>query len=462
MKPYKRGLFIFHRDFRITDNIGLYRAAQMCEKVYTIFVFTPDQVTKNRYKSDNAVQFMIESLEDLASQLKRGGGRLLTFYDTQNNVIERFIKTVKVDALFFNKDYTPYAVERDNSAEKLCNKYDIPCIMEHDYYLYEPGSILSGSKDIYKKYTPFYDHVVKLPVEKPIKSKPTNLNGNKLRLPKQINLKRAMNKFTDFNENILVHGGRKIGLKRLDDSLKEQRNYTEDRDTLSYSTSFLSAYLKFGCVSIREVYHAYKKKYGRKHGLIRELIWRDFFAHILYRFPEVMGSSYIQKLKKLNWRNNKKDFKKWCKGETGYPVVDAGMRQLNKTGYMHNRCRMIVADFLVKTLLIDWRWGERYFAQKLTDYDIASNNGNWQNISSTGVQTTPYFRNFNPFIQSKKFDKDCVYIKTWIQELKDVDPKDIHKWDTNYVNYNVDYPPPMIDYTSQKRQMLQMYKKAYK
>lgn len=456
---YKRGLFIFHRDLRTIDNIGLLNASKLCDSLYTIFVFTPEQVSKNSYKSDNAVQFMIESLQDLSKQLN---GKLLCFYSSQNDIIENFIKLANIDAVFFNKDYTPYAIKRDESTKKLCKKYDIPCIMDNDYYLYEPGTILTSNNDIYKKYTPFYNHVLNLPVNNPIKRQPSNFITT-MKIPKQISLQQAMKRFvSNYNNHILVYGGRKNALKQLSNSIKTQRNYTKDRDTLSYSTTFLSAYIKFGCISIREVYHAYKDKYGKKHGLIRELIWRDFFAHILYRFPEVIHHSYINKLRSIQWKNSKSNFKKWCKGKTGFPVVDAGMRQLNQTGYMHNRCRMIVADFLVKTLLIDWKWGEKYFAQKLTDYDIANNNGNWQNISSTGVQTTPYFRNFNPFIQSKKFDKECTYIKTWIPELKDIPPKDIHKWDTTCTQYNINYPCPIIDYRSQKKQMLQLYKKAYK
>jgi len=456
---YKRGLFIFHRDLRVADNTALLEAAKRCEKVYTIFVFTPEQVTsQNRYKSDNAVEFMIESLQDLKKQIRKLGGRLFTFYGNQNDIIKQFIRKEGVDAVFFNRDYTPYAVKRDTAAQKLCTDFHIPCITTPDLYLYEPGSILSGSGDVYKKFTPFYRTVLKLTVDKPSRIKPSNLEVRLSYKRKLISLERAWKRFTSTKKTgeRLVTGGRKAGVDRLKASLEQQQNYTEDRDTLSYSTSFLSAYLKFGCVSIREVYHMYKNRYNVNHGLIRELIWRDFFAHLLFKYPEVMGKSY--NYRNIKWRDSLSDFNKWCRGETGYPVVDAGMRQLNMTGYMHNRCRMIVADFLVKTLLLDWRWGEKYFAKHLTDYDVASNNGNWQNISSTGILATPYFRNFNPFIQSKKFDKECSYIKKWIPELQNVPPKDIHNWDTACELYRVDYPCPMVDYRTQKRKMLKLFR----
>jgi deoxyribodipyrimidine photo-lyase len=198
-----------------------------------------------------------------------------------------------------------------------------------------------------------------------------------------------------------------------------------------------------------------------KHGLIRELIWREFFAHVLYAYPEVVGRSYQPKYRNLKWQNSKAAFKKWMTGKTGFPLVDACMRELNTTGYMHNRGRMTVASFLIKVLLIDWRWGEKYFAQNLTDYDIASNNGNWQGISGTGVDMKPYFRDMNPWIQSFKFDPRAEYIKKWVPELESVESRDIHTWHTSFhfEKYkNVNYPKPMVDYNIQKEKMLDFYK----
>jgi deoxyribodipyrimidine photo-lyase len=463
-KIYSKGLFIFHRDLRIVDNIGLLQASKECKELYVCFVFTPEQVGKaNTYRSSNAIQFMIESLEDLATEIKKKGGELYTFYGKQNNIIDKFNKQCNVEAVFFNKDYTPYAVERDNSTVEFCNKHHIECKSYSDYYLFEPGTITTGSKTAFKKYTPFYEHVIQKKVENPNISPINNMSEISVLLENRIPLNDAARLFTKENPHLLVHGGRKHGIHRLKQSLTEQRDYEKKRDFLTYNTSFLSAYIKFGCVSIREVYYAYKEKYSVGHGLIRELIWREFFAHVLYAFPEVVGKSYQPKFQKIKWRNSSVDFQRWCDGATGFPAVDAGMRQLNATGYMHNRLRMLTASFLIKVLLIDWREGEKYFAKNLTDYDIASNNGNWQGISGTGVDMKPYFRDMNPWIQSAKFDKDAEFIKKWVPELAEVNAKDIHKWyvahsDPKYKS--IQYSKPMVNYTEQKEKMMDMYHDA--
>lgn len=335
--------------------------------------------------------------------------------------------------------------------------------MFSDYYLYEPGTIKS-SASAYKKYTPFYRAVLHKSINQPNMKNISNfakINGK--RLYKQITFDNATHHFLKKNPEILVNGGRMLGIKRLKAAIKEQKKYDEKRDFFIEKTTFLSAYIKFGCVSIREVYYYFKEAFGLNHGLIRELLWREFFAHVLYAYPEVLGKSYQPKYRHIHWRNSPAAFKKWADGETGFPIVDACMRQLNETGYMHNRGRMTVASFLIKTLLIDWRMGEKYFAQQLTDYDIASNNGNWQGISGTGVDMKPYFRDMNPWIQQEKFDADCEFIKRWIPELEDVDPKDIHKWATAHADpkyKQINYPKPMIDYYEQKEKMLHIYKDA--
>ena len=259
------------------------------------------------------------------------------------------------------------------------------------------------------------------------------------------------------NQDILVHGGRKSGLQRLRIAKTTQKNYGKTRDFFDKNTSHLSAYIKFGCVSIREVYH----EFSHIESFINELTWREFFAHVLDAYPEVVGQSYQKKFRKIKWSRNKTHFEKWKQGNTGVPIVDACMRELNSTGYMHNRGRMAVASFLIKTLLIDWRWGEKYFAQQLTDYDVASNNGNWQGISGTGVDMKPYFRDMNPWIQSAKFDKDAKYIKKWVPELENVPSRDIHKWYETVDNHKtISYPKPIVDYFAQKDEMMKMYKEA--
>lgn len=459
----KTGLFIFRRDLRTFDNHGFIEACSRCDKLYVCFIFTPEQVgTENPYRSQPAIQFMIESLESLNREL---GNKLMFFYGTNAAILKSLIPVLKLDAIFFNRDYSPYAVKRDGEIEKLCEKMEIDCVHFADYYLYEPGSVRNGTGGFYKKFTPFYKHVLHLPVEKIRKN--SNINniveytGDLLH---NLSAKEVRTRFykNDVEER-MVHGGRELALKRLKYGLRSQSEYDETRDFLKNETTGLSAYIKFGCVSIREVYYTFLKKYGLNFGLIRELIWREFFAHVLYNFPEVLRDSYQPKFRNIQWRKSTADFKKWCQGQTGFPVVDACMRQLNVTGYMHNRGRMIVANFLVKTLLLDWHLGENYFAQKLTDYDPASNNGNWQGISGTGVDMKPYYRDMNPWIQSIKFDHHAEFIKRWVPELSDVDAQDIHRWHTacHYEKYRgIKYHKPMVNYDEQKTAMLQMYKNA--
>lgn len=467
-KKYNNGLFIFHRDLRIVDNIGLVHANSICANLYTTFIFTPEQVSgQNKYKSNNAVQFMIECLDELQDSIQKENGQLAFFYGKTAKIIVQIIKTLKIDIIVFNKDYSPYAVARDSEIERLCKKQGIECIMTSDYYLYEPGTIKTSTGSCYKKYTPFYDEVITKThnIISPSKSKTFHFSkSNALNhIQEYASLQNISEKIVPVkNANILVRGGRTNALKTLSDATKLQKHYSNDRDYLTYNTTFLSAHIKFGGVSIREVYYDFLKHYGKSSGIIRELIWREFFAHVLYAYPEVLKGSYQTKYKSIDWSNSDKNFELWKKGKTGFPVVDAGMRQMNETGYMHNRCRMIVASFLIKTLLIDWRRGEQYFAQKLTDYDPASNNGNWQSISGTGVDMKPYFRDMNPWIQSSQFDKDALYIKKWVPELKNVESKDIHKWDVSHLKseYKNVYIKPIVDYYDQKVKMLKMYKDA--
>jgi deoxyribodipyrimidine photo-lyase len=266
-----------------------------------------------------------------------------------------------------------------------------------------------------------------------------------------------MKRFTKFNPDILVHGGRQTALKMLSKAARDIKNYDAIHNDLNKKTTELSAAIKFGSISIREVY----KTLHSKTGLIRQLFWRDFYANILYEFPQVLGNSLKPKYDKIKWHHNSGWFSAWCKGETGFPIVDGGMRQMNATGYMHNRTRLIVASFLVKTLLIDWREGEKYFAQTLTDYDVANNNGNWQWISSSGADSQQFYRIFNPWIQGENFDKDCEYIKKWVPELATLDPKIIHNWETEWVNHkDIKYSKPICNYSQQKEKALKIYKDA--
>jgi len=454
----ENGLFIFRRDLRIIDNNGLNFLSTLCNNIYTIFIFTPEQVgSGNKYKSDNAVQFMIESLEDLASDIRKEGGHLHTFYGHNEKVIADCIKAWDINVVAFNLDITPYARERDYKIVKMCQKMNVFITYDQDYFLHPPGSIKTGTGLPYQKFTPYYETAKKLKVEKPV-TKKLHLKSSDSHISNKITLEQAMKKFVGKeNSDILVRGGRKEALKMLAKASRNIKNYDAIHNDLNKKTTELSASIKFGCLSIREVH----KALHNKTGLIRQLYWRDFYANIVYEFPRVIGHSLKPKYDKIHWHHNSNWFNAWCKGETGFPIVDAGMRQMNITGYMHNRARLIVASFLVKTLLIDWREGERYFAQTLTDYDVANNNGNWQWISSGGADSQPFFRIFNPWSQGEEWDPKCEYIKKWVPELSTLDPKIIHKWETEYANHkDIKYPKPICDYSEQRNKALKMYKDA--
>lgn len=458
----ENGLFIFRRDLRIVDNKGLILASSRCNNLYTVFIFTPEQVSDtNKFKSDNAVQFMIESLQDLSADISQKGGHLYTFYGKNDTIIKQLIKALDIAAVFYNMDYSPYAVKRDHSIVEMCNKKGIDCAVEvaQDYYLLEPGTVLNGSGTTYQKFTPFYNNAFKRHVEPPSNKIITNLKKTTKQLSNTLSLETALHRFTIVNPNILVKGGRAASIATLRNAIKTQSDYSKTRNELKKQPSTLSASIKFGCLSVREVY----KAFHNNTDFIKQLWWRDFYANILHAFPQVLGCALKPNYNKIQWHHNTRWFNSWTKGLTGYPIVDAGMRQMNTTGYMHNRARLIVASFLVKTLLISWVHGEKYFAKTLTDYDPASNNGNWQWIAGSGADSQPYFRIFSPKEQNKNFDPDCEYIKKWIPELKDVPVKDIINWDTEHTKYkDIHYPKPICDFIKQKELALKMYELVFK
>jgi len=463
---FKNGLFIFRRDLRIIDNIGLYKLNSICEKLYTIFIFTPEQVGQtNKFKSNNSVQFMIESLEDLETSIRKEGGKLLLFYGNNTTIIKNLIEELDIDCIGFNIDYSPYAFKRDTEIIELCSKMQINVSLAHDYYLHPPGSILNGTGNPYQKFTPYYTTASKIYVDMPLRSiKMHFATTSKNISSSHINLGQAFIKFVkQLNPNILVHGGRTNGLKQLKIALHNIKQYSKTHDELDHSTSQLSAYIKFGCISIREVHKTFKTN----KAFIRQLYWRDFYASILTFFPHVLGSAMNTKYNKIHWHYNSNWFDAWKNGKTGFPIVDAGMRQLNETGYMHNRARLIVASFLIKTLLITWEKGEEYFATKLVDYDPASNNLNWQWCASSAIDSQPYFRIFNPWNQQENYDPECKYIKRWVPELANLEPKIIHNWNTewqNYIikkdNFKIAYFKPICNYEEQKEKALKMYRDA--
>ncbi len=455
MAHYKKSVFIFRRDLRLTDNTGLLHALEQSREVIPCFIFDPRQVgNKNTYRSLNAIQFMLKSLEELDKALRKKKSRLYFFYGEAEKIIEKLIIDERINAIWINRDYTPFSIERDEQIKKICHHYNCKFESTGDLLLNEPEQIKSANGTPYSIFTPFYKRSVREPVKKPV----TNVSGNFYREKiKGSHTQDIFNKIDSAQNNkIWLLGGRPEALHLLHET-KKLKNYAKTHDFPAQHTSWLSAHLKFGTISIREAYHTISDHLGSNHPLLRQLYWRDFFTHLAYNSPFVFGHAFHEKYDKLPWKNNAHDFKAWCQGKTGFPIVDAGMRQLNTTGWMHNRVRMIVASFLVKDLHIDWRWGEKYFAQQLIDYDPCVNNGNWQWSASTGADAQPYFRIFNPWLQQKKFDPECIYIKEWVAELKKYDPSSIHTWYAQ--KYPIkNYPKPMVDHAVESMKAKTMYK----
>lgn len=433
--------YIFRRDLRLVDNTALKKLSEKKVEIMPCFNFDPRQVDKNPYKSIRAIQFMIESLEELQEDIRKKGGKLNIFYGTP----EEMINKLKVTEVHVNRDYTPFSKKRDIELEKACKKKGIKLVQHNDYLLTEPEEVVHDGKP-YKVFTPFYNKAKKLKVDKPAKYT-IKFSKKKIKDAGKIFGKILKKREKQFQ------GGRKAGLKILK-NIAAFTDYDEIRNRMEVQTTRLSAHNKFGTISIREVYNAIKET--RNEELIRQLYWRDFFTHVVYNFPYVIGKPFYKKYEKLKWENDKTKFKKWCEGKTGFPIIDAGMRELNETGYMHNRARLIVASFLVKDLRIDWRWGEKYFAQKLIDYDISVNNGNWQWSASVGCDPRP-LRIFNPWLQQKKYDPDCVYIKRWVPELKKISAYVIHGIERKPVE---GYTEQIVDHTIEQRKTKEMYKKA--
>ena len=449
-------IFIFRRDFRVTDNVGFNKCYKNSKNVYPIFIFTPEQIKKNSFKSNNAVQFMIESLLDLDKKIN-----LTFYYGDYENVIKSIIKTKKINAIFTNTDYTKYAIQRDNNILKICKKYKIKFNKYHDICLLPPASVLNKTNTYYQKFTPYYNEHLKKDVDSP---KKMNINKSKIKSisTKYKILNSKLKTFYKENNNITVRGGRDNVLKIVS-KIGNFKTYDKTRDTLSQETTRLSAYLKFGCISIREIYSIFKKKFGVKHALIRQLIWRDFYYHLGYGYIDRFGKSLKPQYDNIKWDNNPTLFKKWCDGETGFPIVDACMKELNTSGYMHNRGRLIVSSFLIKNLQINWEKGEKYFAQNLVDYDVLVNNGNWQWASGSGADSQPYFRIFSPISQSTKHDKECKYIKKWLPNLKNIENRHLHDWEKYNHLHNlkkINYVKPIIDYSKSRDITISMYKKA--
>lgn len=450
MPLFDTSIFIFRRDLRIIDNTALNLALQQSRQVIVCFIFDPRQTNPHPYQSKPALHFLLQSLQELQQQFETIGAKLTLFQGLPHEIVEQLHAQHQIQAVFFNRDYTPFSLQRDGEIAAICEKLNLKLLVCGDALLNEPEQALKADGSAYKVFTAFYNNARQILVTTPCEL----AKGQFLNLDSTVTL----NDFSEIDtfQNTLIQGGRNAALQQLTD-LKHCLDYEKNRDIPALqSTSQLSAHLKFGTVSVREVFCKIAQQLGFEHPLLRQLYWRDFLTHIGFYFPHVFGHAFIEKFDPIPWENNMQKFQAWTEGKTGFPIVDAGMRELNATGFMHNRVRMIVASFLTKDLRISWRWGERYFAQHLIDYDPCLNNGNWQWSASTGCDAQPYFRIFNPWLQQQKFDSDCAYIYRWIPELRAVPAKILHQWDKKH--YGNFYPKPIVDHAQESQLTKALFK----
>lgn len=424
-------LFWFRRDLRITDNAGLFHALKNHQNVQCIFIFDND-ILKHLPLNDKRMSILYDFVHSLDRELQKLGSSLKTFHGDVESVFSQLLQTEQIDAVYTNHDYEPYAIVRDNKIHSLLHATKTPFYTFKDQCIFEKSEI---TKDDGTPYTVFTPYMKKWKTTlKPIhyEAYATEMYFQHLAKSPTANLPAL--------ESL---GFERVEYNISDPSLDQLSisNYHETRDypALIKGTSKLSVHLRFGTVSIRQLVSIGLEK---NETWLNELIWRDFYMMILYQFPHVSKQAFKPKYDRIIWNNNMEDYRKWCEGKTGYPLVDAGMRELNTTGYMHNRVRMVVASFLTKHLLIDWRMGEKYFAEKLIDFDLSANNGGWQWAAGSGCDAAPYFRIFNPTEQTKKFDQAFFYIKKWVPEYLSL-------------NYR-----PMIDHTFARNRCLKVYKEA--
>lgn len=499
-KKYKYSLYIFTRDLRVHDNTTFINAVKNSEYLFPIFIFNPDQIIKNIYLSNNGIQFMIESLIDLDKMLKNNYNCGLTYYyGNYIDIIKELITEYTFDGVFITFDYTPYARIRTKSIAKLIDDENIlikkskenntiTFITMEDYLLYPVGSItvqnnlIENREKVYVKFTPYY---INATTNHKSALRPVDLSVGKIKKVSNVKLKKyptitIKSTNTSFkitvnsntitfmkNTEIFIHGGRTLALLQLKSAVKSQIKYAKTKNILIkkvanefslHTTSNLSAYIKFGCVSIREVFNAFKNNKDYQ----RQLYWREFYYNIAYSHPYVFGKPLKSVYANIKWNNDNTLFKHWTNGTTGFPIIDAAMISLNTTGFMHNRARLFTSGFLVKILLIDWRLGEKYFATKLIDYDPAVNNGNWQWTAGSGADSQPYFRIFNPILQSKKYDHECIYIKYWLPQLNNIPNKHLHNWEKYHTEYkDISYPAPCVKYRERKKITIETYNNIF-
>lgn len=433
-------IFWFRRDLRLHDNAALFHALKENKKVQCIFIFDKNILDDLKDSKDVRVVFIHDTLSEIKQTLNSYGADLWVFHDTALDAWQKILSQNNVDKIYFNRDYEPYALNRDQELNILAESMNIDVCTYKDHVVFESHEVLKDDGNPYVVFTPYKRKWMSLlesgrlennfDVLKAFKCEDYLSNLNPVDEPMAFISLGAMG----FEKTNIA-----IPSKEVSQSLIKE--YGDKRNFPAiHGTSRLGVHYRFGTVSIRE---KAAKAIGLSETYLNELIWRDFYSQILHHFPHIVKESFRKKYDDIDWRNNKEEFEAWCQGKTGYPIVDAGMRELNTTGYMHNRVRMIAASFLTKHLLIDWRWGEAYFAQKLLDYDLASNNGGWQWASGSGTDAAPYFRIFNPWTQQDKFDKHKAYIKNWIPEYG-----------------TPQYPQPIVDHKEARERCLKTYKEA--
>ena len=429
MKP--NAIFWFRRDLRLEDNHGLFEVLKNYKNVLPIFIFDPE-ILEKLPKDDARVNFIYNQLKDLNDSLDTNQ-KINTYYDRPSQVFNQLISEFPIEAVYTNHDYEPYAIARDNTVSDILSQKNIAFKSFKDQVIFERNEVTKDDGLPYKVYTPYSKKWLCTFTEKHIEAYPSE------NLLKHLS-KMDLNQWVPLDAMGFTKSKLKIAPFKMDPQLIHL--YEEKRNTPSVAgTSRLGPHLRFGTVSIRKVVKEALK--SSNITFLKELIWREFFMQILWHFPHTVTKSFKPQYEAIQWRNNKEEFAKWCQGETGYPLVDAGMRELNRTGFMHNRVRMLVGSFLCKHLLIDWRWGEAYFAQKLHDFELSSNVSNWQWVAGCGVDAAPYFRIFNPTTQITKFDKDHHYIKKWVPEYQEL----------NYVK-------PIVDHKFARERCLETYKSA--
>ena len=424
-------IFWFRRDLRLDDNHALFKALKSGYDVLPIFIFDSN-ITNKLNQNDHRLNYINNVLDGLNKRLSENKKKIYIYKGNPIEIISKLIIKLKIKEIYLNKDYEPYARDRDDKIEKLCVANNVSYNSFKDHVIFEEDQIVKKDGTPYVVYTPYSRKWIEKFQSNQLDSYPSELNLGGFVDSDKI---REVNYLMDFEKNIISPKTYNLN-KDLIDKYEETRNFPA-----LDSTSRIGVNLRFGTVSTRKIV---KTSSARSNNtFLKELIWREFFIQILWHFPHTTEKSFKDKYERIEWRNDMDDFKLWCDGKTGYPIVDAGMNQLNKTGFMHNRLRMVVGSFLCKHLLIDWRLGEKYFADKLFDYEQASNVGNWQWVAGCGVDAAPYFRIFNPEEQQKKFDKELQFIKKWIPNYD----KD------NYIN-------KIVDHKFARERCLNTYKKA--